>query len=320
MGREQLKMEVVRNYYFDDMNQFEIAKKLNISRSYVSKLLIEARKEKLIEIRSSNPWLMETEEERHIRTKYGLKKAIIVSRDSKAYRDEIPYTEEMGRVLNNFLNTILKDGDVIGVAWGKTIFECSKYLHANKKYKDIKIVQICGGVSRNQNSTYASEISKNFTNAYQANSYHLPLPAIVESRVYKDIFCKEQGISQIIRLLDRVNIAIFTVGQCSPESSLIRSGYITQNGIRQLIDNGAVGEVCTHFISADGECVDQELDDRTVAASISQLKSYDYRIALILGKQRLEPLKAILKSSCPNVLIIDEETASVLMEDAERGK
>ena len=64
MTREHLKLEVVRFYYFENLNQNEIARKIGISRSYVSKLLIEARKEKLIEFKSRNPWLTETEEER----------------------------------------------------------------------------------------------------------------------------------------------------------------------------------------------------------------------------------------------------------------
>ena len=73
MVRDHLKLEVVRLYYLENLSQNQIAKQMEISRSYVSKLLIEARKEKLIEIRSSNPWLIETEEEKYLRKKSGQK-------------------------------------------------------------------------------------------------------------------------------------------------------------------------------------------------------------------------------------------------------
>lgn len=319
MTREHLKLEVVRSYYFENMNQNEIAKKMEISRSYVSKLLIEARKEKLIEIKSKNPWLTETEEEQKIKKHYQLKKVMIVSKEINCKRDSIPYAKELGEKLNEFLNTVLKDDDVIGVAWGKTIYECSRYLYTDTDYRNIKIVQICGGVSQNQNSTYSSEISRNFTDAFHGDSYSLPVPAIVESKQYKDIFCREQGIKQVLKVLDSVNIAIFTVGQCSMESSLVRSGYITEAGIEELIRDGAIGEVCTHFINKEGKCVNQELDERTVAVSMRKLQECDYRIAVILGKKRLRPLEAVLKAGYPNVLIIDEETASALLEEIERG-
>ena len=139
MVRDHLKLEVVRLYYLENLSQNQIAKQMEISRSYVSKLLIEARKEKLIEIRSSNPWLIETDEEKYLRKKYGLKKGFIVSAGRK--KDEgkrEAYYQELGRVLNDILNAIVKDGDTIGVAWGRTIYECSKRLSTEQEYKDIK--------------------------------------------------------------------------------------------------------------------------------------------------------------------------------------
>ena len=42
MTREHLKLEVVRFYYFENMNQNEIAKKIGISRSYVSRIETKA--------------------------------------------------------------------------------------------------------------------------------------------------------------------------------------------------------------------------------------------------------------------------------------
>ena len=76
MVRDHLKLEVVRLYYLENLSQNQIAKQMEISRSYVSKLLIEARKEKLIEIRSSNPWLIETDEEKYLRKKIRAEKGI----------------------------------------------------------------------------------------------------------------------------------------------------------------------------------------------------------------------------------------------------
>ena len=40
MVRDHLKLEVVRLYYLENLSQNQIAKQMEISRSYVSKLLI----------------------------------------------------------------------------------------------------------------------------------------------------------------------------------------------------------------------------------------------------------------------------------------
>lgn len=313
--KENLKIAVARLYYFEDKNQNEIASELKISRSYVSKLLVEARKEKLIEFRSNNIWLMENEKERILKRHFHLDKVVIADDKSSYQQDTYPYTQQLGEKLGSLLNSILKDGDVIGVAWGKTIYDCSRYLRTDKSLKNVKVVQICGGVTQNQKRTYADEISKNFADVYKANVYAMMVPAIVESKQYKEIFFHEQCISQVVKMLDNINVAVFTVGQCSMESSLVKSGFITEKEIKTLISEGAVGEVCTRFINKDGQCVSETLDDRTMAISFQQLQRCDYRIAVILGKQRLEPLKAILHAGYANILLIDEETADVLLEE-----
>ena len=316
MVRDHLKLEVVRLYYLENLSQNQIAKQMEISRSYVSKLLIEARKEKLIEIRSSNPWLIETEEEKYLRKKYGLKKAFMVSAGRK--KDEgkrEAYYQELGRVLNDILNAIVKDGDTIGVAWGRTIYECSKRLSTDQEYKGIKVVQLCGGLSQNQNSTFSGEISNNFVSAFGGDAYAMTAPAIVENKAYKEIFLKEHGISQVMQLWENMNIAVFTVGKCEQQSSLVRSGYIPDHMIEYLKDTGAVGEVCTHFIDKDGRCANQDLEDRTIAVPMEQLKNCEFRIAVILGEKRLETLRAVLKAGYANVLIIDEEAAEKLIQE-----
>ena len=50
---EELKLlsKIARLYYLEDLNQQEIAEKLNISRTKVSRYLTKARKEKVVEIR-----------------------------------------------------------------------------------------------------------------------------------------------------------------------------------------------------------------------------------------------------------------------------
>ena len=88
--KENLKIAVARLYYFEDKNQNEIASELKISRSYVSKLLVEARKEKLIEFRSNNIWLMENEKERILKRHFHLDKVVIADDKSSYQQDTYP--------------------------------------------------------------------------------------------------------------------------------------------------------------------------------------------------------------------------------------
>ena len=69
------------------------------------------------------------------------------------------------------------------------------------------------------------------------------------------------------------------------------------------------------FYDKDGRCANQDLEDRTIAVPMEQLKNCEFRIAVILGEKRLETLRAVLKAGYANVLIIDEEAAEKLIQE-----
>lgn len=307
MVRDDLKLEIVRQYYLQNLNQNQIAKNLEVSRSYVSKLLVESRQEKLVEIKINSPYVTETEDEKQLRECYHLKKVIIVSAEDGRYYDKL------GIAVNKFLNSALKKGDIIGVAWGKTIYECSKMIKSPREHEELSVVQLCGGVSQFANSTYSNEILNHFAVALHAKPYALALPAIVENKKYRDIFLNEHSINQVMNVIQTINVALFTVGRCDGDSALVRSGYISERDMLELVKKGAVGEVCTHFINAKGECVSLELEERTLAVPLKALRNCETRIVLILGEKRLETLKAVLYAEYANVLVIDEPAAKKLL-------
>lgn len=316
LEREQLKLEVVQQYYIENLSQQEIAKRCGISRSFVSKLLIEARNQKLVEIKINKPYLIESDRERLLREKFRLKRVIIVSSDTDGDPDvQTVVLERLGTALNDYLNNILKDGDTIGVAWGKTLHRCSRMLKAFKPYQRLTVVQLCGGISLIERSTYASEITTNYAKAFGAKPYVLPLPAIVENGGFREAFQKEQSIKYVMQLIEAVNIAVFTVGRFGAESSLVRSGYISPEEAARLTLQGAVGDICTHLIDEHGKCCSQELEDRLNAVSLDRLKRFDYRIAVVTGAERVSTLRAVLEAQYPNVMIIDDVIANTLMSE-----
>ena len=305
LDREQLKLEIIYQYYMHDLGQAEIARRYSISRSYVSKLLIEARKEGLVEIKINKPLISENEPERILRERYGLKHVMIVGHTNDG--------ESMGDALNNYLNNILNDGDIIGVAWGKTLWDSSKKLHAYKPYKNLTVVQLCGGVSFIKSSTYASEVVTNYAKAFGTEPYLLPLPAIVENYEFKKAFLKEDNISKVMDLINNVNIAVFTVGKLGGKSALVRSGYISETEIEKLIAGGAIGEICTHVVNGEGKVCDQSLEDRSTSISLSNLKKCLCKIAVVAGVERTASLKAALRAGYINVLIIGQVIADKLI-------
>ena len=195
--------------------------------------------------------------------------------------------EENGNVLSSagaqaarFLNAIIKDDDIICVSWGKTLYEFCLKINPRSDLKNISVVQGCGGISQISKNIYASEIPKKIADAYGGIPYILPLPAIVDRKMTREMIMQERNITQIMNLSRKANIAIFTMGYLDYDCALARAGYISDNEVDELIKKGACGDVFIHLINAQGEICDRELDQRSIAIDLDDLKKKEFRIGI----------------------------------------
>ena len=93
------------------------------------------------------------------------------------------------------------------------------------------------------------------------------------------------------------NIALVTMGSFGPKSALVHTGYISQDKMDELSARGAVGDICTHLIDINGNICDQELDQRTAAVPLEDIRN---------------------KGKIVNVLITNEETAQWVLSKDEQ--
>lgn len=305
-----LMVNISKLYYEDNYDQRMIAQKLSLSRPYVSKLLTQAKEEGLVTVLVHAPSEYETRLEAEVRVRFGLRKVIIVPESLNAN-----VVNRMAFEAAKYLNTIIKDNDIISVSWGSTLYKFSLNLLPRSDIRNISVVQGCGGISQISKNIFAAEIPKKIADAFGGIPYILPLPAIVDKKETRDMIIKERNIAQIMELSRRANIAIFTMGYFSTECALARAGYLNACEVLQLKKDGAVGDIFTRLITSEGKVCDAELDNRTIAIDFDDLKKKDYRIGIACGSEKESCIKGALKSGLCNVLITDETTAVKLMQE-----
>ncbi|MEI8200834.1 MAG: sugar-binding transcriptional regulator [Eubacteriales bacterium] len=308
--KTNLMINISKLYYENNYDQKMIAKKLNLSRPYVSKLLTQAKEEGLVTVQVHAPNEYETSLESEVRMRFGLRKVIVVP-DGLIANTVNRIAVEAAK----YLNSIIKDNDIISVSWGSTLYKFSLNLAPRSDLKNISVVQGSGGISQISKNIYAAEIPKKIADAFGGIPYILPLPAIVDKKETRDMIIKDSNIAQIMELSRRANIAIFTMGYFGKECALARAGYLSENEILQLEMNGAVGDIFTRLITSEGEICDADLDNRTIAIEFDDLKKKDYRIGVACGSEKERGVIGAIKGGLCNVLITDETTAIKLMED-----
>ena len=311
--RQRLLVQVAKLYYEEGLGQEKIAKMMDLSRPYVSKLLNAAREEGIVRIHVIDPLNIESPLEAEFRERFHLRKAIIVQKDTGSEP-----LQHIGETTARFINEILEDDSVIGTCWGTTVFECSKALIPRSDLHNLLHVQLCGGVSNLNQTVYANHIAEQFSNALGAKSLLLPVPAVVESKEVADLLMNDGSVFSILQKGIESDIALFTGGAFGHRNALYRAGYLGEGDLKELSAKGAVGDVASHIIDKNGELCDRELDARTLSVPFESLKNIDWRICVGQGYSKVDCLTAVLRSGICNVLITNEETAGWILERTDR--
>ena len=306
---KSLLVEVARLYYDHQMSQQQIANKIGTSRPSISRLLRLARDEGIVRIDIVDPTQRGSHLEQILKEKFQLKKVIIVPSNKESDQQ---IKKRLGKATARYLNELVFDNCILGISWGTTIRQIVPHL-TPKSVKNMRVVQIVGGITHAEFDPHASEIAQKVGENYNARSYFLLLPAIVDSAKVKQAMISDTRIKEALDLMKQVDIVVCSVGTFKDDSLLIQAEYFNTNEVDYLKEVGAVGDICSRMIGEKGEICWQELDDRTVAIELNDLQNASHTIAVAGGAEKKNVICAGLQGRHFSVLITDEDIADYLL-------
>ena len=308
IDRNLLLLEAARLYYEHNLNQAQIATKLDVSRPGVSRLLQEARDAGIVKIQIVDPGANGTRLEVALREKYSLRHVVVVPSGPS----DAVLKSRLGSALINLLDNFLAENTTLGVSWGSTLQAATEHLKP-RSVDNMTVVQLNGGVSKAELDPHASEIARRIGDNYHAIPYLLPLPAIVDTPELKQAIISDRHIAKTLKLAREADIAAFTIGAFGSKSVLVQADYFEETEVQALIEQGAVADICSRLIKADGSICSPELDDRTIGIELEELKAKPYSIAVAGGAEKAQAIKAGLAGGYFFSLITDEDVAAILL-------
>lgn len=310
--RRALLESIAQMYYIDGLSQAQIAAKVSMSRANISKLLKTCVKEKIIEFKVNSTSSPRTPLETMLQEKYNLKKAIVAPSESHVELSK----NSVGLYAAAYLESTIKSGMLIGMAWGTTLY----YVINNLKPKttiQADVIQMVGGMSSKSADTDGQNLAKKMAAALNGKCYIMQLPMLVQSRILKDLLLEEPFASKHFKLFGDIDIAVVGLGSNRSESSAVyKSGYITREETENIIKLGAVGNICGHNIDINGNQCMTDISDKTISISLDQLAKVDTVIGVASGFEKTEAALGSLRGRYIDVLIVDENLAhSILNAD-----
>lgn len=194
--KQQLSIEAARLYYQSDYSQQQIAEQLNISRPTVSRLLQYAKEKGYVQIRVMDPFEDLDALGSILEEKYGLLEAHVVFSPTPDYAG---ITHDLSRYGAEYMHETVKDGDIVGVSWGTTMYQIAQNMQP-KQVKGVEVVQLKGGISHSRVNTYSAETIQLFAEAFQTMPRYLPLPVVFDNADVKRMVEKDRHIERIIEM------------------------------------------------------------------------------------------------------------------------
>ena len=291
------------------MGQLEIAQEEGVSKSTISRMLQKAVDLGYVKVTIDAPIESVKEMEDKLKNIFHLKEIFV---SPNLVDDEEINLRDTCRALANNLDHYIEDHTVVAVSWGKTLNCLAKQIQPLKA-KDIKVVQLNGGVAKSASSTGASQIVDALTMAGHGIGYMFPVPAIVDSKLTSDILQEETQVKNVLTLAKKAEVSIFSIGALSKDSILYEVGYLKDEDFLALEEKEAVGDIASRFFDINGSIALNELNDRVVGFRLEELKEKEWAIAIAVGINKINALIGALRGGFMNVLYTDEKTARELL-------
>lgn len=313
---QRLMVKIARKYYEEDLTQAEIAAACGISRQKVQRLLDQGKKDGLIRIFIRPPLHLHEKLESSLERIYGLREAIVADVEPSMSGEMIRAT--IGLAAAEYLLKNLRDGLKITLSWGETLLAMAKSLsrHTNqRKIKNVTIIQGLGFVSDPTIDTHSYEIVNIMAEALKAKKFLLMAPGIAADAEAREMFLRDPGVSEVLNLAGKADMAFLGVGTVTPETLIMRKKDGISPAEREMLrTRGAVGDVLLRYYDGAGCLVPSEIDRRVVGLTLEDIASIPTVVAVGGGPGKTEAIAGALAGKLANVLITDHLTAKRLLE------
>ena len=312
--RELLMIQVAKRYYELDMTMGDLAKELGLTRWQASRLLSDARESGIVRIEIVPRAPRSPELESRLQRRFGLKDAVVVPQSPED--DDALLLDSVAQAAARLIAGLGKV-PLIGVSWGRTMSAVARRLPPFWN-EGVEVVLLNGAMNIRSPSTRTNNTAELFARAANGMATLLPVPAILGHAATRLALEQDPTIAGVLALGRRAPVICFGMGAVAPDSVLVQSGFVSEAEQARLRAKGAVGDILSRYIDAQGAIVDPELDARTIGLDLRFCAEREFSIGVAAGRAKHAIALACLRAGYLNVLVTDEETALFLLDEKHR--
>lgn len=302
-------------HFVEGRKQSDIAATLNLSASKVNRLITLGRRLGMIRFEIESPFQRLVELEREVVARTGLKGALV----TPSLPGSATTLEQVGRAAALELIETLRDGDVIAITGGKAVSAVVEGISVDRTF-DVTVVPLTGGV-QGKYFTDVNHLATQMAERLGGRTMLMHAPLFAESREQRDMLKSVASIREVLDLARRADVAVVGVGSIEPRGSSYYDLHPVPEADRKMLTGtGVAGEFLGHLIMSDGSLSNYAFNQRLVAVGPSELEGVSRVIGVASGQEKVGPIRAVLDGGYLDALVVDEDTVTAVLEQAEEKK
>jgi DNA-binding transcriptional regulator LsrR (DeoR family) len=306
-------LAAARLYYVEGRSQADIAEQLRTSRSNVSRMLSEAQRQGIVEIRIHDPGGRVHALEEEIQGLFGLRDvrvALAAGPGSRA--DDLVGTQASRLLMDN-----LKDSMTVALSWGHALQAMVYATTSDLEHTGLNLVQLVGGLSAVRNEISGQELVRELAVRLGASYRFLHAPATFESEAARDALLAEPSIADALAEARSADIAFVGIGTAGHGSSaaILSSLGLKVRQQKEFWDARPVGDVAARYYDERGRPVHGAVEDRILGVTLDDLAAIPNVVGVAYGRAKTPGVLGALNGHHIDSLVCDEALARSLLSE-----
>lgn len=308
-----IKLKVAVYYYEKGLTQQEIADKMHLSRPTISKLLKEAREENIVSIKINDPnakkRLIDLEYE--VIKRFEIGNAFIFEYNNESDEE---LKVKLGTVAASYFSELIRNNLKIGLVGSYSIKHMIDHLEKDRGIYNVEVVALTGGSQNFPPGASANVLCNKLVNKYNGIDYHLYTPLLVDTEEIKNMLLGNREVKAVLSKAKNLDVILLPIGHRPDEdSNLYKSGYYSEEEIKEIEEKGAVGDIAGRFIRADGSICKLSVNERVIGINLEDIKKTKEVIGIAGGYKKVEAILGALKGGYIKTLIADSNTCEKIL-------
>jgi DNA-binding transcriptional regulator LsrR (DeoR family) len=307
-------LSAARLYYLEGRSQQEVATLLDTSRSNVSRMLGEALRQGIVEIRIHDPAGRARDLETALRKKFGLQEVRVAERGTGG-ADRL--VEQVGTLAAQLLLQSLNDGVTIGMSWGHAL-QAMVWATASEHDHHAHVVQLVGGMSSISNEISGHELVRELAARLGSSYRFLHSPATFSTTAARNTMLAEPSVAQALEVARAAELAFVGIGTPSHGSSaaILSSLNLSAEEEKAFWAAEPVGDVAARYFTATGAPVRGAVEDQVLGVSLSELTEIPNVVGVASGRAKTPGVLGALRGHVIDSLVCDESLARSVLSHA----